>query len=191
MSLNTEEFRRLLDRLRCGGEAPAQELIARYGKLLLRAVRRQMHRKLRTKFDSQDFVQDVWASFFAQFPAGRSFDGPQDLIAFLVAVARNKVAAAVRQRLVEGKYNVEREVSLNELALEVQETLAAPLPTPSTVAMSREEWERLLQGQPLVYRRILLLLREGLRPAEVAQTMSINERLVYRVAKRFIPGWLL
>jgi RNA polymerase sigma-70 factor (ECF subfamily) len=191
MSIDTQEFRSLLDRLRAGGEAPAQELIARYGEPLLRAVRRQMCRKLRTKFDSQDFVQDVWASFFAQLPAGRSFDGPQDLIAFLVAVARNKVAAAVRQRLAAGKYNVECEIPLHTLTPDVQETLTAPLPTPSTVAMSREEWERLLQGQPLVYRRILLLLREGLTPAEVAQTMSINERLVYRVAKRFIPGWLL
>src|SRR5207302_11148775 len=126
---------------------------------ILHAVRKKLHKELRPRFDSHDFVQDVWASFFADLPQERDFHGPENLINFLTQIAKNKVGMAVRQRLVLQKNNVNREQSLHNRGLDDRENLVASDPTPSALAIGREEWERLLQAQPPVYRRILILVR--------------------------------
>ena len=58
--------------------------------------------------------------------------------------------------------------------------------TPSQILMSQEEWMEYLRKQPLVYRRILILLREGKSQAEIAQELKISVRLVQRVVERFL-----
>src|SRR5438093_3787651 len=58
------EFTALMERVRRGSNGAAEELVARYGAHILRVVRAKLSKKLRPKFDSADFVQSVWASFF-------------------------------------------------------------------------------------------------------------------------------
>src|SRR5262245_19785193 len=77
------ELNSLLTRVRAGDEAAVREMIDVYGPTILRAVRMGLPAKLRSKFDSVDFVQDVWGSFFANLPQGSAFREPQDLVAFL------------------------------------------------------------------------------------------------------------
>jgi RNA polymerase sigma factor (sigma-70 family) len=182
-----EEFRALMDRVLAGSEASRRKLIDIYGPQLRRAVRQRLSRQLRPKFDSCDFVQDVWASFFAELPPERTFDGPDNLAAYLARVARNKVIEAVRQRLTGQKYNVANEKSL------LDSTAPTPLPparqaTPSTLAISREEWDLLLARLPPVYRRIVLLAREGRTAAEIGRDMNIPARTVRNVIHRYLPG---
>src|SRR5581483_11639550 len=106
-------FDDLMRRLRDGSEDAARELLHRYGDAILRVVRRKLSRELRSKFDSVDFVQAVWASFFTGTPRQRRFDHPQALMAFLVTLAQNKVIDAVRQRMQTQKHNVNRERPLD------------------------------------------------------------------------------
>src|SRR6202022_1858906 len=101
----------------------------RYGHHILHVVRRKLHSKLRPKFDSLDFGQDVWASFFAAEPHDQRFESPSALAAFLAQVARNKVAEAFRTRLQRQKYNLNRENSLDGSAAFHAETLVGPDPT--------------------------------------------------------------
>ena len=181
MSDSQHEFKLLMQRVREGSEEAARELLRRYGEHILRVVRRKLHKKLRPKFDSCDFVQAVWASFFANAPRKYTFDHPQALIAFLVTLAQNKVVEAVRQRFQRQKYNVNREHSLEgSVACEAAE-LAARQPTPSQVAVANEEWHRLLAELPAHYQRMLLLLREGHTQREIAQQLGVNERTIRRV----------
>src|SRR5262245_19959643 len=100
----TQEFDQLMKRVRSRSDGAAHELIDRYGKLILYVVREHLNSELRSKFDSVDFVQAVWASFFAIATERLDFDGPEILGRFLVAVARNKVTDMVRQRLATLKY---------------------------------------------------------------------------------------
>ncbi len=179
-----QDFAVLMARVRAGDAAAMHELVADYGPYLLRAVRMRLHRQMRPKFDSTDFVQDVWASFFADLPRDRPFNLPEELIAFLTRVAQNKVADAARQRLLGQKYNVNRERSLDDSRVGPPPELAARQPTPSTVAMNREEWDRLLQRQPAVYRRILILLSEGKSQSQVAQELNISEKMVSRLIRQ-------
>src|SRR4051794_29206209 len=58
----------LRERVRAGDEGAVRELVAVFGPSLLHAARARLPQKLRAKYDSQDIVQDVWASFFGGLP---------------------------------------------------------------------------------------------------------------------------
>lgn len=182
MSQTAEQFRDLMTRVLAGSETAAREVLGRYEPYLLAAIRRRLHRKLRSKFDSIDFAQDVWASFFADPPHEGAFASPDHLAAYLARIAKHKVIDAFRQRLQHQKYNIDRERSLDDSRQGVKDELAAAQPTPSEAVMSEEEWQAFLGKQPLVYRRILILLREGRTADGIAQEMRISSRTVRRVA---------
>jgi RNA polymerase sigma factor (sigma-70 family) len=181
MSDSTNDFNALMRRLRDGSEEAARELLERYGEHILRVVRRKLHPKLRPKFDSDDFMQAVWASFFAAAPRKYAFDRPQALIAFLVTLAQNKVITAVRQRFLLQKHNVNRERPLDGSVAAEAEGVKARDPTPSQVAVANEEWRRLLAELPARYQRMLVLLREGHTQKEIAAELGVNEKTIRRV----------
>lgn len=187
MTDSDTEFAALMKRIQAGSTDAAQELHAVYGPHILRAVRKRLHQRLRSKFDSLDFVQDVWASFFNDVPRRYFFARPEDLVRFLTTMARNKVAEAHRTRLQRKKYNINRELPMT-LALKPADHFPAVQPTPSEIVMGREEWDQLLEKQPLVHRRILLLLREGKTSATIAEELGISQRTVNRILRKVMPG---
>src|SRR3954453_20689831 len=91
-------FQLLLDRLRARSPGAPHELLDRYGAHVLRVIRHRLDRRLRKEFDSLDFLQDVWKSFFEAPPPGRAFDRPEALIAYLAQMAQHKVVDAHRRR---------------------------------------------------------------------------------------------
>src|SRR5438067_8349510 len=97
MGKDPNEFFALMERLREGSEDAARTLIERYGRHLLYVIRRNLDERLRAKFDSLDFMQDVWASFFVRPPPSQIFATEEAFFRFLLAMARNKVHEAVRR----------------------------------------------------------------------------------------------
>ena len=188
MAKSDAEFHALMQQVISGSESAAIELFRDYEPYLLHAIRKKLSKKIRSKFDSADFTQDVWASFFAQEVERRVFATPDDLIRFLIRLAQNKVIDTTRQRLKQKKFNVNREQSLDDSQRFDKERLAARQATPSQIAMSQEEWRKLLSDLPLVYRRILVLLRDGVSFDEIAAELKIHPRTVRRVADRYVPG---
>lgn len=189
MSEDQEDFTALMRGIREGSEEAAQQLVERYGPHILRVVRKRLHPKMRSKFDSLDFQQDVWASFFAE-QSQKTFDRPEALAAFLAAMARNKVLMAVRQRRQIQKYNVDREHSLDGSAACEARDVAGPDPTPSQLAVAQEKWDQLLKGHPPRYQRILNLLRQGYTQVQIAQELGVSDRMVRRVIQKLLPGAL-
>src|SRR5262245_26151876 len=181
------EFAELMRRIQGGSRQAAEELHRTYGPHIRKAVRRRLHQRLRSKFDSIDFVQDVWASFFTDLPQENAFDKPEDLIALLTTMARNKVAQEMRTRLMRKKYNVNRETPLETMPRGA-DRFPAIQQTPSEICMDREAWERHLAKQPLVHRRILLQLRDGKPPEIIARDLQVSVRTVTRVLRK-IPGF--
>jgi RNA polymerase sigma-70 factor (ECF subfamily) len=176
-------FRVLMARVREGSHDAAVELQRTYGDHIVRAVRRRLPRQLRPKFDSVDFVQDVWASFF-RGPHG-DFVSADHLIAFLTRVARNKVVDATRQRLYSHKHDVNRERPLApQTAGQEEQKLFAREATPSEAAIGRELWEQMLAGQPPAYRLALGLLRDGMTQEQVAAELKLSRKTVQRILNR-------
>jgi RNA polymerase sigma factor (sigma-70 family) len=175
-----DEFPRLVERLRAGDPAAADALYRRYGPFLRAAVRRQLHPRLRTRYDSLDFVQDVWASFLA-LPAGRyTFATADALLEFLSRVAYYKTVEGFRRRFETQRDNVNREVPLEGRI----KALGSGDPTPSQYAVAGEELDRLLSGLPPGYRVIVERLREGYTHEDIARMAGVSRSTVERVIRR-------
>lgn len=187
MELSKEQLVKLLDEAASGSEEAARQLTEHYGPFLRHAVRRWLHKRMRTQFDSLDFVQDVWASFFARDFDKNAFREPAQLVAFLRLMARNKVVAAFRRGLQSKKSNVNREQSLQE----AEETRGFQLvdkrqQPPSRIVSGCEEWEKFLRNQLPAYREILRRYGEGRDVTAISQELNVSERTVQRVLKRVL-----
>jgi RNA polymerase sigma factor (sigma-70 family) len=188
MADNPEKFRDLMERVRQGSQEASQELYHLYGHHILTVVRRKLHAQLRPKIDSLDFVQDVWASFFADQLRHRTFATPEELIAYLASVARHKVVDAFRTRMKRQKFNVNREKSLDGSAAFQVDRLIGADPRPSQVAVAKEAFDKLTTAQPDRYRRILDLLREHHTHEEIAEKLGLNEKTVRRLVEKLNAG---
>jgi RNA polymerase sigma factor (sigma-70 family) len=180
------DFQALIDQVSKGSPDAAWELVNRYGEQIRRAVRRVLNAKLRSQFDSLDFVQLVWKSLFCSGKELAKFQSPPQLIAFLVTIAQSKVRDEARRRLVAEKRAVTCEQSLDSGGGFSRTDLPDPGARPIDVAIAREQWNRLLSDQPPHYRRIIQLRLQGLTNEEIADMVGMDERNVRRFLKRLL-----
>src|SRR4051812_1304294 len=94
------DFAEFLRRIRAGDEQAAAELVRRYEPIVRREVRlRLADAGLGRVVDSVDICQSALGSFFVRAAAGQyDLDQPAQLLGLLVAMARNKLAAAARKQ---------------------------------------------------------------------------------------------
>jgi len=177
------DFCSLMKQVSEGSEEAAWALVEEYGEVIRRAVRRALNNKLRSKFDSLDFVQLVWSSFFRARNRLDRFEHPAQLAAFLLTIARNKVGMEVRRRLQTERYDLNREYSLDAPAM-IQHEIADHKPLPIDIAVARERWNHLLSGQPPHCRRIIRLRLQGRTYKNIASILDIDESTVRRFLNR-------
>ena len=175
-----EDLRAFLARVRAGDEAAARELLTRYEAQVRLVVRRQLPRLLRSRFDSMDFLQSVWRSFFRRMRAGpEEFEAPHHLVAFLARAARNKVIDEYR-RACSLKQDMHLEEPLWAEGSRPRE-LVADTESPSELAEAREAFGRLRDLLPEDRRGILELKVQGLTNPEIGARLGLSERTVRRV----------
>src|SRR3984957_3384597 len=136
------ELSDFLKRIQAGDEGAARELLQRYEAEVRLVVRRQLPRLLRSRFDSLDFLQSVWGSFFRRMrTAPTEFEDSRHLVAFLARAAKNKVIDEYR-RSASHKHNMHREEPLWGDGGHPRE-VADSIDSPSEVAQAREVFCRL------------------------------------------------
>jgi RNA polymerase sigma-70 factor (ECF subfamily) len=176
----SQDVRALLARIQAGEEDAARELLGRYESKVRMVVRRQLPRLLRSRFDSIDFLQSVWGSFFHRIRTGSNdLDEERNLIAFLAWAARNKVIDEYRRASTQ-RQDIHRESPLRHEP-EDGGAFVAPDETPSQVALARETFGRLRELLPEDRRVILELKAEGFSCREIGQRLGVSERTVQRV----------
>lgn len=176
-----QEFQSLIAEVRAGSQDAAWKLIELYGPHIQRAVRRQLHASMRSKFDSIDFVQAVWASFFTSRTKAAQFDTPEGLMRFLAAMARNKVVDEFRRRVCSQKYGGQHDSPLDEKTDDGTHDQPHFRDTPSQIAVARERWNRMFENQPEHYRKIILLRYHGDTYEQIAVKVGMHERSVRKV----------
>jgi RNA polymerase sigma factor (sigma-70 family) len=181
-----QQFRQLMKRIRRGSEEAVRELLKTYGGHILRIVRRRLPPRLRSKYDSRDFEQAVWTSFFTRSLRDYSFDRPEELIAFLESVASNKVVDAVRKGLVCDRWSVNHEHSLEGSAAQEVGRMPAPTPTPSQVAIANETWDQ-VRSLPRPAQVLVELLRAGLTYEQIARKFHVTVKTVQRLVRNIVP----
>lgn len=187
MLTQEQEFKDLLQEIQQGSQDAAHTFLDRYGEHILRVIRRRLDRKLRSKFDSCDFLQDVLASFFHHPPPPEAFAGPEALFRYLTIMARNKVIDVVRGRMQMQKHNVNRENSLDGSAKIQAALVHGPEPTPSEVAVADEQWHGMLKGQPAHYQEILKMRRQGHTYGDIAAALHLSPKMVQRLLDKLWP----
>jgi RNA polymerase sigma factor (sigma-70 family) len=165
----------LLDKLREGDEAAAEQLFRAYEPYLRVVVRRKLSAALRAKFDSADVVQSVWADLLHRFRQSRySFPDPEHFRAFLVKATQNRFFDHLRRHVNE----LAQGQPLHEHGADVP---ASPEPDPSEVLQADELWQRMLSLCSPVQAEALRLRREGFPAAEIAARTGLHEGSVRRI----------
>jgi RNA polymerase sigma factor (sigma-70 family) len=175
-----DEIRGFLERIQAGDEDAARDLLTRYEAEVRLVVRRQLPRLLRSRFDSLDFLQSVWGSFFHRVrTTPTEFDDGRHLVAFLARAAKNKVIDEYR-RAGSQKGDMRREEPLWTEG-DRPKDVAAQIETASQVAEAREAFGKLRELVPEERRALLELKAAGLSSREIGERLGISERTVQRV----------
>ncbi len=176
----SEQIAGFIARIQAGDQDAARELLLRYEAEVRLVVRRQLPRLLRSRFDSLDFLQSVWGSFFRRVrEGGAEFEDARHLVAFLARAAKNKVIDEYR-RAASQKQDKHREEPLWSDGNSPRE-LAAGGDTPSEVAEAHEALGRLRELVPEDRRNVVELKAQGLSSREIGERLGVSERTIQRV----------
>ncbi len=178
------EFARLLREIHSGSQEAARAFVAKYGEHIQRVIRHKLEKRLRPKFDSCDFVQEVFLTFFTAPPPAEAFASPEAFMKYLAVMAQNKVGEANRQRLIFQEHNLNVEKSLEGSARFAAARQPGPDPTASAVFQAKENWEQIVQSEPSTHQPILELLRQGYTQHEIADKLGLSDRTVRRLLRR-------
>jgi RNA polymerase sigma-70 factor (ECF subfamily) len=178
--MSADSLDTLLLKLAHGEDAAAERVFREYEPLLRAMVRKRLTPPLRTKFDSMDVVQSVWADVLASYrEEGWRFNDRDHLRAFLARVTFNHFFHQCRRH----SHALEREHSLVG-----DEPQASNQPRPSQVVQADELWESLVELCPPTHLEVLRLKREGLAVGEIASRTGLHEgsvrRILYELARR-------
>jgi RNA polymerase sigma factor (sigma-70 family) len=173
------DFDEMMARVRAGCPEAIQQLFQRYGHHVRLVVRRKLGHELRRLYDSTDFLQSVWGSFFANPGEEYHFASPEALLGYLVRMAHGKIVDAYRRRKENLKGGGAREESLEDL--EEESRLRGPQATPSQLAIAKEYWERLRDGLSERDHQILDMLRQGHTHVEIAERLGVHPKMVQRL----------
>jgi RNA polymerase sigma factor (sigma-70 family) len=181
------DLKMLLQQVRAGSSDAAWQLIDLYWPHIYRVVHRRMDSRLRSGFDSEDFVQAVWLSFFKDPGKIHSFESSGQLIAYLVRMANNKILEEHRRNLALKRNNSKQPTSLDDSNID-RNSIVSRRPSPSAVAIVRERWNQLLAGQPRHYMEIVRLRTMGAKTSEIASQVNMDSRSVRKVIDRLLMG---
>jgi RNA polymerase sigma-70 factor (ECF subfamily) len=179
----TDPLDALLAKLCSGDAAAAEQVFRTYEPYLRMVVRRLLPKRLRSKFDSIDIVQSVWADLWRGFQeAGWHFENAVQFRTFLIKMTRNRFIDRLRRHRGALKHERPWEHVSQEVPRATRE------PQPGEVAQAEELWDELLALCPPAHHQLLTLKRQGLPLAEIASRTGLHEssvrRVLYDLARR-------
>jgi len=184
---NGTQFRELIQRVREGDAAATAECVRLYEPEIRRAARvRLSDPRLRRIVDSVDICQSVFGRFFLHAANGSlDLDQPEQLLAMLVTMTRNRVTDMAREQTAQ-KRDIRRQTELNsgiqrladktpgpgsevaaaELLLRVREQLTADERDLVERRLAGKTWQQIadeLNGSPAALRKKLERALERVR----------------------------
>jgi RNA polymerase sigma-70 factor (ECF subfamily) len=166
----------LLESLCNGDRDAAEQAFIAFEPHLRMVVRRQLSPRLRSKFDSCDVIQSVWADLLKGFrESSWEFRDAHDLRRFLVKATRHRFIDRARRY---------RRAAENESSLACADEGLLPCssePTPVEQLEAEELWSRMIELCPARHRDLLELRRSGASLGEIASRSGLHEGSVRRI----------
>jgi RNA polymerase sigma factor (sigma-70 family) len=182
--IELDDFIELMARARAGDEAAIRAFFSRFDREVQMMVRARLPRKLRNQYDSTDFAQAVWKSFFSDLPADTpEFESERHLRHYLAGAVRNKVNEQHRRLTRTRKYDIWREERLyiRRAGHDVPREVVSRDPSPSQAAQASDRFEQLIAGRSEREAGVIRLRRQGLTFEEIASVTGVNERTARRI----------
>jgi RNA polymerase sigma factor (sigma-70 family) len=181
--MNQESLDQWIGRLNEGDVEAVGRVFMAYEPFLRIAVRRRLSPRLRSKVDSGDIVQSVFADLIRGVrDGGWQFAGRPQLEALLRRIAWRRLA----DRYQKHARALAHEHSLDETPS--QSLGDAAQARPSQEAQGREVWERILRACPPAHHEVVRLRMIGHRMGEIAERTGMHEgsvrRILYELARR-------
>jgi RNA polymerase sigma factor (sigma-70 family) len=174
--MSAEHLDQLLARLNSGDTAAAEQVFRTYEPFLRILVRRELRAGLRTKFDSSDVVQSVWATLLEGLQGGEwHFADRAHLQAFLIRLMKHRFIDLCRKH---GPALVHEQPLADQ---RLAEAVAGEGPRPSEVAQVNELWERIQALCPPKHQELIRMKLEGLTADEIAARTGLHPNSVRRI----------
>jgi RNA polymerase sigma-70 factor (ECF subfamily) len=178
----------LLVLAKAGDGAALGRLLERYHNYMRLLVRVQVGRRLRSKVDIEDLLQEIWLEIHRKIVLFRGVSEGEFLV-WVRRVIGSILANQVRRYLGTKRRDLRLERALSEeldqSSRALNRSLVAPQSTPSQQAVRREQAVLLadaLQALPEDYREVIILRQlEGLSFPDVARRMGRTEDSVKNV----------
>jgi RNA polymerase sigma-70 factor (ECF subfamily) len=181
------EISDLITRAIAGDEEAARDFLLEFEGELRIMVRGQLPRKMRSHFDSMDFVQATWQSFFCDVEGPpKEFENVRHLLGFLAGIVRNKVYEEHRRLTRTAKYAISKEERLyvRRDGREFGREFVSPEPTPSQDVQASDRLAQLIAGFSPLEVQVITLRHQGLTFTEIAERTGLGERSVRRVIEK-------
>jgi RNA polymerase sigma factor (sigma-70 family) len=187
MAADDSDFNALMRRVAGGSEQAVWELLDRYSKNILRAVRRHMPAEIRSKVDSVDIVQSVWKSVLKKGSGLNELNTPAQLFAYVASMARLKVFETHRHFTKQARRNVRREIDLGEtdpanpdhgLAAEHIDRRAD---RPSTIVQAQENWQLAMKRLGPRAELVVTMRMQGSTLDEIVNHTGLSKSSVRRL----------
>jgi RNA polymerase sigma factor (sigma-70 family) len=185
-----EGFTDLMARAKAGDQAAIREFLSRFDREVQMMVRALLPKKLRNQYDSVDFAQAVWQSFFSDLPQeAPEFENARHLRKYLAGVVRNKVHEQHRRLTRSQKYDIWREERLyiRKGGQDVPREVVSPDPSPSQAAQASDRLAQLTAGRSQHEVDVIRLRRQGMTFEEIASVTGIKERTARRIIESARP----
>jgi RNA polymerase sigma-70 factor (ECF subfamily) len=180
----------LVARARAGDEEARGRLLELYRNYLRFMARTLISQPLQARLDASDLVQETFLKAYREF-AGFLGSSEPELVAWLRQILVRTLADQVKRHRAKGRdYRREEplEAMLDRSSLAIQERLAAPLPSPSSHAIRREQAVLLadaLEKLPPDYREVFVLrIIEHVPVEEIAARMGRSVNAVRKLWTR-------
>lgn len=181
-SMSRSKFAEEMQKLRDGDFDAIAKFIETYGPQIRRVIRRRLHKQMRRQFDSLDFAQMIWKSFFNHSSQIVRFDDRQHLIKYLVKMTKYKVIGEYRKQLQTQGRNIMRDHDVD--ASEVQEIVAGSEATPPEMLAARERWNEIISDESERNQEMIRLRLSGYKYQEIADEMGVSFKTVQRLMDR-------
>lgn len=185
MSVGNEKTQRLVALAKVGDQTALNQLCCVYSERVRRIIRFRLDRKLRSKLDSVDVVQDVLLLAMGGLK-DFTYRSEGDFLRWLSRIAENKIRDIFDEFHTE-KRDIRREIPFKEQERSTGGAKSSGLgpmriPTPSVIMCKKESLDRLekaLDELKPEYREVVVLKRiEGLSYDEIGERLGKSAKAV-------------
>ena len=185
MSVGNEKTQHMVALAKEGDQTALNQLCCVYGERIRRIIRFRLDRKLRSKLDSVDVVQDVLLLAMGGLK-DFTYRSEGDFLRWLSRIAENKIRDIFDEFHTE-KRDIRKEIPFIEERRSSSGTMGAVLrpmrvPTPSVIMCKKESLDRLekaLDELKPEYKQVVVLKRiEGLSYDEIGERLGKSAKAV-------------